>query len=79
MALDLTDEERAWLAAFASGRSVTVVARDALLSERAMFRRLDAIYARLGVPGRCGAVALAAHEGVIRPGVDGQWEAVPSG
>jgi two-component system nitrate/nitrite response regulator NarL len=56
--LDLSAEERSWLEAFAQGRSSGWVARQAHISERQLYRRLQGIYERLGVTNRSAAIAV---------------------
>ena len=56
--LDLSAEERSWLEAFAEGRSSGWVARQAHISERQLYRRLQNIYERLGVTNRSAAIAV---------------------
>jgi DNA-binding NarL/FixJ family response regulator len=56
--LDLTAEERSWLEAFAEGRSSGWVARQAHISERQLYRRLNSVYERLGVSNRSAAIAV---------------------
>ncbi|MCU1483693.1 MAG: hypothetical protein JWN67_439 [Actinomycetia bacterium] len=56
--LDLSAEERSWLEAFAQGRSSGWVARQAHISERQLYRRLQNIYERLGVTNRSAAIAV---------------------
>ncbi len=60
---EITDQEMAWLRALAAGSGVSSVARDAHLSERAMYRRLRVLYRRLGVDTRTQALILARSEG----------------
>jgi DNA-binding NarL/FixJ family response regulator len=79
--LDPADEDRqqatavelAWLRQLAAGVTVAQLAVDAGYSERAMFRRLQSLYRRLGVRTRIEAIVLAQQHGWldlgdVRPG-----------
>ncbi len=58
-------EERGWLRAMASGRTVAEIADGAGYSERAMFRQLRALYLRIGVSNRTEALLWAGRVGLI--------------
>ena len=55
----LTDEEVSWLKDLSRGATVVHIAAHYGYSERAMFRRLHDLYARLGVSGRSQALVAA--------------------
>lgn len=62
----LTAEEVAWLMALSRGTTVARLADDVGFSERAMFRRLADLYARIGVAGRTEAIVMAERHGLLR-------------
>ncbi|MGJ9423297.1 hypothetical protein [Aeromicrobium sp. CF3.5] len=59
--------ELAWLARLSTGWSVLELAETELLSERVMYRRLAAVYRRLGVASRTEAIATVARAGLLDP------------
>lgn len=61
----LVEAELEWMTDLARGQTVTDVAHTAGYSERAMYRRLAAIYRKLGVPNRSLAIARLARAGLI--------------
>lgn len=58
-----TDEEIGWLRELGQGRTVASVAQASGLSERVLYRRLKALYRRLGVRNRTQALILGRDEG----------------
>ncbi|MCU1485490.1 MAG: Response regulator receiver protein [Actinomycetia bacterium] len=54
----LSDDELSWLRSLAAGDDVLAVASAAGCSEREMYRRLRAVYTKLKVVGRLGALDL---------------------
>lgn len=58
-----TDEEIRWLRELATGSTVTAVASTVQYSERALYRRLKDLYAKLGVANRTQALVLAREQG----------------
>ena len=69
-----TAAELAWLRALAANKTVGSLARAAGVSEREMYRQLNAIYARLGARTRTEALLVAERRGLLReqrpPGAD---------
>ncbi len=63
---EISDEEAQWLAALTSGATVVKLADDFGYSERALFRRLADLYARLGASNRAEALVAAERLGVLR-------------
>ncbi|WP_051407298.1 LuxR C-terminal-related transcriptional regulator [Nocardia sp. CNY236] len=57
--------EVTWLNRLVAGSSVLELAESEALSERAMYRRLSAIYQRLGVDSRSEAIAVASRAGLL--------------
>ncbi|MCB2222674.1 MAG: hypothetical protein KQH83_00765, partial [Actinobacteria bacterium] len=64
----LSDEEAGWLLALSRGTTVVRLADDTGHSERAMFRRLSELYARLGARNRAEAVVAAERLGLLDRG-----------
>lgn len=64
---ELAPEEVSWLAALAGGSTVTRLADEVGYSERAMFRRLADVYARLGAHNRTEAMLAADRLGLLEP------------
>jgi DNA-binding NarL/FixJ family response regulator len=64
--LSVTEEEVGWLATLARGVTIGEMAADVGFSQREMFRRLRAMYDRMGVAGRQEAVVAAAVAGVVK-------------
>ena len=62
----ISEEEIGWLTALARGVTVARLADESGYSERAMFRRLHDLYARLGVRNRSEAISEAARLGLDR-------------
>lgn len=62
----LSAEELSWLTALANGTTVVKLADDAGYSERAMFRRLSDLYARLGAHNRTEALLAADRLGLLQ-------------
>jgi DNA-binding NarL/FixJ family response regulator len=63
----LTAEQQRWLRQLADGMTVARISQQAGYSERAMFRLLQAVYARLGVRTRIEAVVHAQEQGWLLP------------
>jgi DNA-binding NarL/FixJ family response regulator len=63
----LTDQERAWLTAAASGRTVSEIARTSGQSERTLQRRFHRIYQQLSAHNLTEALMIAAAWGLIGP------------
>lgn len=61
----VTTEELSWLEALASGTTVSRLARSAGYSEREMYRRLNALYRKMGAAGRVEAMINASRWGLI--------------
>ncbi|MCJ7725810.1 MAG: hypothetical protein MUP76_05410 [Acidimicrobiia bacterium] len=61
----ITRDEATWLIALSRGTTVVRLADDAGYSERAMFRRLADLYARLGARGRTEALITAERLGLL--------------
>jgi DNA-binding NarL/FixJ family response regulator len=61
----VTPEEARWLRDLAKGVTVARLADEVGYSERAMFRRLADLYARLGVTGRAEAMVAAERHGLL--------------
>ena len=59
----ISAEEIDWLRRFAAGASIAEVASSSGRSQRSLYRRLDRLWGRLGVDGRCQALALAGQLG----------------
>lgn len=72
-AVELDDHEVRWLAMLAEGRSIPALAAAVGYSERAMFRLLAALYARMGARNRVEALIIATRAGLdlLRPGDGG--------
>jgi DNA-binding NarL/FixJ family response regulator len=68
--VDLEEEELAWLRKLADGHSVARLADETGRSERAMYRRLREVYARLRTPGRADALRLLATARLLGPDLD---------
>ncbi len=64
----ITEDEAEWLLALSRGATVVRLADDAGYSERAMFRRLADLYARLGARGRTEALLTAERLGLLGNG-----------
>jgi DNA-binding NarL/FixJ family response regulator len=64
----VTEEEIEWLNALTRGVTVARLADDVGYSERAMFRRLHDLYARLGAANRSEAISAAGRLGLDRAG-----------
>jgi len=62
----ISEEEAEWLAALTRGTTVARLADEVGYSERAMFRRLHDLYARLGVANRSEAISAAGRFGIDR-------------
>jgi DNA-binding NarL/FixJ family response regulator len=60
------EEEAEWLEALAKGATVVGLADDYGYSERVMYRRLHALYERLGASNRSEALISAVRLGVLR-------------
>ena len=58
-------EERAWLKALADGATVADLSRRFAYSERQLYRRLGALYARLGAGGKTEALLRAERAGLL--------------
>jgi DNA-binding NarL/FixJ family response regulator len=58
-----TDDEIGWLRALGQGSTVASLADASGLSERVLYRRLNELYRRLGVPNRTQALILGRDEG----------------
>lgn len=61
----LTPDEQAWLRRLAAGGTVAGLARGCGYSERAMYRRLSAVYLNLGARTRTEALLLAERLGLL--------------
>lgn len=61
----LTSTERAWMRRLAAGATVAGLARSCGYSEREMYRRLSAVYLRLGARTRTEALLLAERHGLL--------------
>lgn len=62
---DLSQKELEWIGALTEGVTVAEIAERSCYSEREMHRLLKRLYARMGVPGRTQAIALAAASGML--------------
>jgi DNA-binding NarL/FixJ family response regulator len=62
----ISPDEREWLTWMASGMSVCQMAARAGYSERAFYRRLAALYKRIGAAGRTEALIYAIEHGILR-------------
>jgi DNA-binding NarL/FixJ family response regulator len=62
---EMDEEEVEWLEALAAGGTVVGLAEDYGYSERAMFRRLRDLYARLGASNRAEALIAATRLGIL--------------
>lgn len=69
----LTAEQQRWLRQLADGMTVARISQQAGYSERAMFRLLQAVYARLGVRTRIEAVVHAQEQGWLLPEDDAKF------
>jgi NarL family two-component system response regulator YdfI len=65
--LDLTERERAVLAAVAQGERSKEIARHLGISERTVGAYMNNIFAKLGVDSRASAVAVAFERGILSP------------
>lgn len=61
----LTAAEVGWLTGLSAGRTVLELAREVGYSEREMYRRLNALYAHMGVSGRTEALLAAQRWGLV--------------
>jgi DNA-binding NarL/FixJ family response regulator len=61
----LTTTEARWLIALSAGRTVPELAHEVGYSEREMFRRLQKLYAHMGVCGRTEALLAAQRWGLV--------------
>lgn len=61
----VTPQERAWLKALATGATVCELACQSCYSERQLYRRLQALYQRLGARRRTDALLLAERAGLL--------------
>jgi DNA-binding NarL/FixJ family response regulator len=62
---DVCSDERSWLQALASGITTVKLATSIGYSEREMYRKLNALYKKMGVSNRAEALVLAARSGLI--------------
>ena len=61
----LSDEELEWLRRLARGDRIGDIAIESGLSRRSLYRRLDDLWAKLGVVNRAQGIAMASRKGWI--------------